>query len=256
MAYPRRRICSFGVGLLVAIAAGCGTATGTEPGAAGPSGKPTVGEYATWFGGVRVGVRVAFDKNVHIAAAKLVSGSRSQPIGIYPLTGGTDPEPPPKSLDVGAGDQVLLEGELGVRCDGTRQPPPVFEVSTTSAQQTIQERFVPSNSKDFRRTIAKWCARPPAAMSRNVRSYPDGRYAVLLEISNPGPAAAQVILRSSNGAKGTWRAAQTTAAAGQVTQLSVTGRGPVDCGIDPPWANNHLLIDGRAVQPDDEEWCG
>ena len=77
-----------------------------------------------------------------------------------------------------------------------------------------------------------------------------------LEISNPGPAAASDVLEPTTGATGTWRGARTTAAPGEVTRLSVTGRGPVDCDIDPPWADDHLLVDGRPVRPDGEEWCG
>lgn len=240
-----------GLALVAGPTAGCGTVDHL-----GSSTTPEVrvpAEFWPDFGGIRIGVQVEFEDDLRISAVHLRWSGESQRIGIYPLTGDDDPEPAPMSMDLDAGDPVLLEGDITPACGSATTSRPIFLVSVDGR---IHQRFVPSNTPDLERAVATWCASPPVVRSNFVRSFPDGRYRVTLQVSNPGPAAAEVVLGSWAGARGSWDAARVHAPPGRVTELVVKGRGPTGCRVDAPWKDGHLLVDGRPQRLPLHEWCG
>jgi hypothetical protein len=239
--------------LAAGTVAGCGTVRHPAGNTHGPVEVRLPMEFTSDFGAVRMGVRVDFEKDLRISAVHLLWSGESQRIGIYPLSGDADPEPAPTSMDLAAGDQVLLEGNIAPRCGEAIGPLPTFVVRTAGR---VHQRFVPSNTAELEHTVASWCAQGPTVRSGNVTSFPDGRYRVTLEVSNPGPQAAVVTLKSSAGARGSWNAAHLSARPGRTSELVVTGRGPKECRVDAPWKDGHLFVDGRPVRLPLEDWCG
>jgi hypothetical protein len=86
---------------------------------------------------------------------------------------------------------------------------------------------------------------------------PQGWYELTLEISNPGPDTATVVVRAVTSGETRWRPGQLDVAAGYAGQLTVVGRGSPDCAAaTPPWGTGDLLVNGTPTIPTtDAPWC-
>ena len=213
------------VALLVTCLGGlaaCGTATDQSTDQ-GLDAKPKASEYFVSEYGVQVGVRVGFAEDRRLTGARLVWETGSEEVGLYPLDG-TDPEPPPDTLDLPQGVKVLLEGNVLAACPDVPSLP-VFEVQTVRAGEEITERYVPNEPTKFADAFDQWCELPFIVTAGRARSTPEGDCTYWLRLHNPGPSTVAVVSEGMSGGHWVWESSRAAVPAGTIGSLIIRGHG-------------------------------
>ena len=240
-----------GLGLGALTSCGSGHATSTDP----QEVVPVHADYYAEARGVRVGIRVGFEDAREVVEARMVTGDGSVDVGLYPLDG-TDPEPPPETLSLGAGDQVLLEGMVFVPCLGESRAP-VFEVDSEADGSRRADRFTVANPSGYDRAVAESCDRPPTMYVRGSSATPAGEYELRVEFVNPGPDPMTVTSERVDDGTSSWQESTVVVPAGEIVPMTVHGHGPPNCAVTPPWESGHVRVDGDVITPEDgyAGWC-
>jgi hypothetical protein len=205
---------------------------------------PIASEYFASEYGVRVGVRIGFSEDRRLTGARLVWGEESEEVALYPLDG-TDPEPPPKTLDLPQGVEVLLEGSVVAACPDAPALP-LFEVQTVRRGEEITERYTPNEASRFVEAFQEWCGLPFMVTLTGSRKTPEGECTYWLRLHNPGPSTVVVVSEEVSGGPWVWESARAAVPAGTIGSVTIRGHG------DPPtapWESGHLLADGRPIVP-------
>jgi len=212
-------------------------------------------EYFSSAFGVRVGIRVGFEETRVVTEARLVWDGHADEVALYP-DDGTDPDVAPESITVEPGMQPTYEGILLAACPDLPSAP-VFEIDSTDSAGKHTDRFRPDNLDDFAKAFDEWCARPVSMEVRQSSVSIDGAYEIRLMISNPGPAAVQVVAEGYSDGDTTWETAEVIVPGGTITPMTVLGHGPRHCRtVLPPWGTGHMLADGVPLTPEyGGTWC-
>lgn len=246
--------CATAVLLAVVALTACGTGspprgrTGTTDDAVPVTAEVFAGEY-----GVEVGVRVWFTEDRVLTRARVLWAGGQADARVYP-DDGTSPDQPPDPLALPAGTRALLQGSVLVACPDTPTAL-LFEVDSDSDGGSHTDRYLVDEPERVARAFARWCRRPAVLHVTRVRESPEGAYVVTVELTNPGPHAVLLSAEPSLGDGTAWEGAQVVVPAGTRTALTVRGHGPPRCAARPPWAEGHLLVDGRPIRPAGGDWC-
>ena len=212
--------------------------------AQGRDATPISSEYSVSEYGVQVAVQVGFAEDRLLTGAQLVWEGGAEEVGLYPLDG-TDPEPPPETLDLPGGVQVLLEATVLAACPEVPSLP-VFEVQTVRAGKQITERYVPNELMEFEDAFAQWCERPFIMTVGRARSTPEGDCTYLLRLHNPGPSTVTVVSERVSGERWVWESGRSVVPAGTIGSLIIRGHGAPP---GAPWESGHVLADGQPIAP-------
>ena len=239
------------IGTALSVLTSCGSRNGTS---SDTHGATRVG--AKYYGseyGVRVGIRVGYSEAREVTGARLVTSDASADVSLYPLDG-TDPDPPPESISLEPGEQVLLEGTLLVPCAGTRETP-VFEVSSESDGSQQTDRFAPADTDGYHRAVATWCDRPLTMHVTRSMVTPAGVYELGVEFINPGADPVTVISARVHEGSSSWKETAVVVPAGGTAHMTIHGQGPPGCAATPPWETGHVRADGQVIRPESDDWC-
>lgn len=228
---------------LVGVAA-CGQGPRSSVGA---SGEEVAADYFASEYGVRVGIKVSFEEPRELTDVKLVWDGGSDQVSPYPLDG-SDPDAPADTLRLDPGVKALLEGSVLAPCP-TAPGSLRFEVTSLADGEERVDRYTPKSQDAFADAFEQWCERPVTINVTGSNATPEGDYTLYLQISNPGPNEAHVVSEAVDDDSGSWDAADVRAPAGEITTLELTGHGPPDCKVTPPWESGNLLLDGTPTQP-------
>ena len=207
---------------------------------------PVATEYFASEYGVRVGVRVEFSEDRRLTGARLVWDGGSEKVALYPLDG-TDPEPPPETLDLPQGVQVSLEGSVVAACPDAPSLP-VFEVLTVRDGKEITERYTPNGTSKFEDAFQQWCELPFIVTMTGSRSTPEGECTYWLRLHNPGPFPVVVVSQTVSGGNWSWESARSAVPAGTIGSVTIRGHGGPP---QAPWESGHLLANGQPIAPGD-----
>lgn len=242
---------------LVASGLGAGVLTSCCSDTSAVSEQPDVAlvhaDYYADDHGVMVGIRVGYEEARTMVGARMLTGDESMDISLYPLDG-TDPDVPPETIALAAGDQVLLEGMVLVPCRGDSEPP-VFAVDSESDGSTRTDHFAPANPVGYRRAVADTCDRPLTMHVTGSSATPDGEYELRVEFVNPGPDAVTVTSERVDDGTSRWQETAVVVAPGSVEPMTITGHGPPNCGATPPWESGHVRAGDDVVRPEYGSWC-
>jgi hypothetical protein len=250
MEFRRRAVVAFvlpTVGLVGGLTA-CGVLPHAEPTASRVPADFEVSEY-----GVRVSVRVEFPENRTIERAELRAEGGRQDVSPWPI--GWEQDRPPETVELEAGDEVILEGWIVAACPGAGRLPR-FEVVSTVDGEEVVDHIAPARAADYRRAHAEWCDRPVTLSVAGSRIGPRGRIQMYLEISNPGPDSVEVRVGALTSDTTTWEAQSAVVPPGTRHPLTVRGRARQGCGATPPWTSGNFRVDGKALTPQwHDGWC-
>lgn len=234
-------------GSTLLVLAGCGAAQGDAT-------TTVPADYYADEYGVRVGVSVSFPQDLVVTGARLLWDDQVDEVPLYPLDG-TDPDRPPDTVSLEAGAEVLLEGQVVAACPEAPAQP-VFEVEVRRGGRVETERLVPGDPTSFADAFEVWCGLPVVVHVTGSQHWPDGRFEVHLQISNPGPAPVAVASSRVERRDTTWNPSSVVAPAGALTSMRIEGHSLLSCSVTPPWESGDLVVDGVVTEVTGADgWC-
>lgn len=203
--------------------------------------------------GVRVGIRLDFPQDRLITGARMMWTGGSDKVKPWPLDG-SNPVRPPDTLELPAGEEVLLEGSVVAPCPASPGVP-ILQVDSEVEGEKRTDRFRPGDSTGFDRAFFDWCRRPVTMVIQGSSWEPGGDSKLHLDISNPGPGTVSVVSRAVTQGDNTWKPMQVDVPPGAIERLTIEGHTPELCAATPPWETGDLLANGTPIEPGGDGWC-